>query len=32
MDWFQAILFALLLIALAYWVYGRFFSSQRRVE
>jgi type IV secretory pathway VirB10-like protein len=32
MDWFQAILLALLLIALAYWVYGRFISSQRRVE
>ncbi len=32
MDWFQAILLALLLIALAYWVYARFISSQRRVE
>ncbi len=32
MDWFQGILLALLLIALAYWAYGRFISSQRRVE
>lgn len=32
MDWFQAILFILLLIVLAYWIYGRFISDQRRVE
>ncbi len=32
MDWFQAILLALVLIAFAYWVYGRFISGQRRVQ
>lgn len=32
MDWFEAILLILLLIALAYWMYSRFISGQRRVE
>ena len=32
MDWFQTILFILLLIVLAYWIYGRFISDQKPVK
>ena len=32
MDWFQAILFNLLIIVLAYWMSGWFISDQRRAE